>query len=77
MQGSGSASPGKGKVEQPMLVRSCRLPTEPGSAWCQRWPLPWQEDLTLTGWLHQDELWGATPHPSAGMRGHARLCWLG
>lgn len=61
VQGSSSASPGKGKVEQPVLVRSCRLPTEPGSAWCQRWPLPWQEDLTVTGWLHQDKLWGATP----------------
>lgn len=77
VQGSCSASHDKGQVEQPLLVRSCRVPTEPGSARCQCSPLPWQENLTLTGCLHQDDLWGATPHLRAETRGHARLCWLG
>lgn len=61
--GSCSAPRGKGRAEHPMLVRSCRVPTEPA--------LPWQGNLALPGRLHQDDPRGATSIPEQSQKGPA------
>lgn len=61
--GSCSAPRGKGRAEHPVLVRSCRVPTEPA--------LPWQGNLALTGRLHQDDPRGATSIPEQSQKGPA------
>lgn len=61
--GSCSAPHGKGRAEHPMLVRSCRVPTEPA--------LPWQGNLALPGRLHQDDPRGATSIPEQSRKGPA------
>lgn len=67
MWGSCSAPHGKGRAEHPMLVRSCRVPTEPA--------LSWQGNQALPGCLHQDDPWGATSIPEQSQKGlHPQRC---